>query len=86
MLLLGFCSSLLFSSYFVIFVHFSDLPLLLLRSVIARTTLLTAQNFVHPFSLLFWESVMGHGIIKNSKAAFQNGSELTKSAELQQLT
>lgn len=44
-----------------------------------------AENFTGPFSLLIWESIMGPRIIKNSKVAFQNGPELTKSAGLQQL-
>ena len=76
---------LFFFSYFIIFVHSRDLLLLLLHSIIARTTLILAQNFVDTFSVLIWEFVIGLGIIENSKVAFQSGSELTKSAELQQL-
>lgn len=38
-----------------------------------------ARNFLDLFSVLVWESVMGLGIIKNSKNVFQNDSELTKS-------
>lgn len=50
-----------------------DVLLLLLRSMIARTTLMLAQNFVNPFSGLIWESVMGLGIIENSKVASKMG-------------
>lgn len=50
-----------------------DVLLLLLRSTIARTTLMLAQNFVDPFSGLIWESVMGLGIIENSKVASKMG-------------
>lgn len=51
----------------------------------ARTALTLAQNFVDPFSVLIWESVTGRGIIRNSKAAFQNETKLTKWAELELL-
>lgn len=64
---------------------FREVLLLLLWRETARTAPMLAQNFVDPFSVLIWESVTGRGIIRNSKAAFQNKTKLTTAAELELL-
>lgn len=64
-----------FVSDLIIFVHSRDVLLLLLYSIIGRSAVMLAQNFIDPFSVLIEESLMGPEMIKNSNVAFLYGSD-----------
>lgn len=64
-----------FFSDLIIFVRSRDVLLLLLCSIIARSALMLAQNFIDPFSVLIGEPLMGPEIIENSNVAFHYGSD-----------